>query len=126
MTAPVQTLLSLENISVSFGPLRAVSDVSLRLHGGNLLGLIGPNGAGKTTLMRAAVGLQPIRCGAIQILGSPLNGSRDVLRHVGFTPDTPPMYDNLTVRQFLRFVGMGYDLSTSEINERIDFWLEKV
>jgi ABC-2 type transport system ATP-binding protein len=126
MTAPAQTLLSLENISVSFGPLRAVSDVSLRLHGGNLLGLIGPNGAGKTTLMRAAVGLQPIRCGAIQILGSPLNGARDVLRHVGFTPDTPPMYDNLTVRQFLRFVGMGYDLSTSEINERIDFWLEKV
>jgi ABC-2 type transport system ATP-binding protein len=126
MTAAPPPLLSLENISVSFGPLRALSDVSLSLHGGNLLGLIGPNGAGKTTLMRAAVGLQPIRCGAIRILGSPLNGERDVLRHVGFTPDTPPMYDNLTVRQFLQFVGMGYDLSTSEINERTDFWLEKV
>lgn len=119
-------LISVENITVSFGALRAVSDVSLALRGGSLLGLIGPNGAGKTTLMRAIVGLQPVRSGSVRILGAELNGNRDVLRHVGFTPDTPPMYDNLTVRQFLEFVGMGYELSPSEIRERIDFWLEKV
>jgi ABC-2 type transport system ATP-binding protein len=59
-------------------------------------------------------------------LNAPLTGDRDVLRHIGFTPDTPPMYDELTVRQYLRFIGMGYDLSAAETNERIDFWLEKV
>jgi ABC-2 type transport system ATP-binding protein len=121
-----QVLLSIENASVSFGNLAAVQDVSLSLRGGNLLGLIGPNGAGKTTLMRAAIGLQPLRRGVVRILDQPLNGTRDVLRHIGFTPDTPVMYDNLTVREFLRFVGMGYELSPSETNERIDFWLEKV
>jgi|HubBroStandDraft_1064217.scaffolds.fasta_scaffold113122_2 ABC-2 type transport system ATP-binding protein len=127
MTAAASSvLLSLENVTVSFDSLRAVSDVSLGLRGGNLLGLIGPNGAGKTTLMRAAVGLQPVRSGAVRILGAPLDGNRDVLRHVGFTPDTPPMYENLTVRQFLHAVGMGYDLSAGEIRERTDFWLEKV
>ncbi|MGA2439676.1 MAG: ABC transporter ATP-binding protein [Tepidisphaeraceae bacterium] len=121
-----QVLLSIESACVSFGSLHAVQDVSLNLRGGNLLGLIGPNGAGKTTLMRAAVGLQPMRNGSVRILDTPLNGNRDILRHVGFTPDTPPMYDNLTVRQFLQFIGMGYDLSSAEIAERIGFWLEKV
>jgi ABC-2 type transport system ATP-binding protein len=119
-------LLSIQNASVTFGPLHAVRDVSLSLGPGNLLGLIGPNGAGKTTLMRAAVGLQPLHSGSIRILDTPLNGDRDVLQHIGFTPDTPPMYDNLTVREFLRFVGMGYFLSHAEAGERIDFWLEKV
>jgi ABC-2 type transport system ATP-binding protein len=121
-----QVLLSIESACVSFGALRAVDDVSLTLRGGNLLGLIGPNGAGKTTLMRAAVGLQPIRHGTVRILDTPLNGNRDALRHIGFTPDTPPMYDNLTVREFLRFIGRGYELSSTDTEERIDFLLEKV
>jgi ABC-2 type transport system ATP-binding protein len=123
---PAQILLSVESATVSFGSLRAVDEVSFALRGGNLLGLIGPNGAGKTTLMRAAVGLQPLRRGSIRILDMPLSGDRDALRHVGFTPDTPPMYDELTVRQFLNFIGQGYHLSPAEIEERIDFWLDKV
>jgi len=121
-----RTLLSIESVSVNYGPFRAVRDVSLSLRGGDLLGLIGPNGAGKTTLLRACSGLQPPSCGVIRILDAPLNGNRDVLRHIGFTPDTPTMYDDLTVRQFLRFIGMGYDLSSGETDERIDFWLQKV
>ena len=116
----VQDLYKSVGTSFCLGPL------SLSIPKGVVCALIGPNGAGKTTLMRAAVGLQPVRTGAVRILGSALHGNRDVLRHVGFTPDTPPMYDNLTVRQFLHFVGMGYDLSPAETRERIDFWLEKV
>jgi ABC-2 type transport system ATP-binding protein len=121
-----QVLLSIDSISVNFGALRAVREVSVTLRGGDLLGLIGPNGAGKTTLLRACSGLQATSHGSIRILNAPLTGDRDVLRHIGFTPDTPPMYDELTVRQYLRFIGMGYDLSAAETNERIDFWLEKV
>jgi ABC-2 type transport system ATP-binding protein len=121
-----RALLSIESVSVNYGAFRAVRDVSLSLRGGDLLGLIGPNGAGKTTLLRACSGLQPPSRGVIRILDAPLNGNRDVLRHIGFTPDTPTMYDDLTVRQFLRFIGMGYDLSSAETDERIDFWLQKV
>jgi len=120
-------VLSLEHVHVEFGPLVAVRDVSLSLKPGDLLGLIGPNGAGKTTLLRAVAGLQPLAAGTVHIIGTELGpNAREVLRHIGFTPDTPPFYDGLTIRDFLRFIGRGYDLQSSEIEERIDFWLEKV
>jgi ABC-2 type transport system ATP-binding protein len=120
-------LLRVRNARVRFGRTVAVNDVSLDLRGGELLGLIGPNGAGKTTLLRACAGIQPLTGGQIHILDEILeSGACPILRHVGFTPDTPAVYEQLTVRQFLEFISRGYDLSHSEMNERIDFWLEKV
>jgi ABC-2 type transport system ATP-binding protein len=112
------------DLRVRFGGLLAVRDVSFALTGGTLLGLIGPNGAGKTTLLRLIAGLQPPTRGTIDVLGERL--SPGCLHQIGFTPDVPPTYDELTVRQFLTFVGKGYDLPPSEIRERTDFWLEKV
>src|SRR3954470_3953792 len=120
-------LLTAENLRVQFDTLRAVDDVSLTLNGGDLLGLIGPNGAGKTTLLRAIAGIQPLARGFAKLLGETIQpGAGPVLSQLGFTPDTPPVYEELTVRKFLRFIAMGYDLTESETNERIDFWLEKV
>ena len=121
---PATAVLAVRDLRVRFGALLAVKDVSFALTGGTLLGLIGPNGAGKTTLLRAVAGLQPPTRGTIEVLGEPL--SADSLHQIGFTPDVPPVYDELTVRQFLQFVGKGYDLPAGEIRERSDFWLEKV
>jgi ABC-2 type transport system ATP-binding protein len=117
-------VVALKDVRVRFGKLLAVRDVSFALPGGTLLGLIGPNGSGKTTLLRTIAGLQPPTRGTIEILGEPL--SPDSLHQIGFTPDVPPVYEELTVRQFLQFVGKGYDLPSSEICERTDFWLDKV
>lgn len=106
-----------------FEKLQAVDGVSFSLQAGSLLGLIGPNGAGKTTLLRALAGLQGFDRGAVRVLGEPVEQQ---LSHVGFTPDVPPAYERLTVRQFLTFIGLGYELSAADTRERIDFWLEKV
>ena len=118
-------LLSIENLRVQFGRFLAVDDVSLELHGGQLLGMIGPNGAGKTTTLRSAAGLQPITTGRIRVLG------RDVFRepefvghHIGFTADNPALYDNITVEQHLGFIARCYGLSTELSEQRIDHWLE--
>jgi ABC-2 type transport system ATP-binding protein len=120
-------LLALDRVRVEFGPLVAVRDVSFTLRGGELLGLIGPNGAGKTTLLRATTGLQPLAAGQVHVLGERVGPHAIALsRHIGFTPDTPPVYEGLTVREFLRFIAKGYDLDPTEIDERIDFWLEQV
>ena len=116
-----------QSLCVRFDDLTAVDNVSFKLSPGHLLGLIGPNGAGKTTLLRAVCGLQPASSGVVRILGEQLSPSRrELLGMIGFTPDEPPVYDNLTVRQFLRFIGRGYDLSSAETDDRIDFWLDKV
>jgi ABC-2 type transport system ATP-binding protein len=112
------------NVRVRFGKMLAVKDVSFELSAGSLLGLIGPNGAGKTTLLRVLAGLQPVTKGHVEVMGEKM--SVDALGRIGFTPDVPPVYENLTVRQFLTFIGKGYDLSREETDDRIAFWLEKV
>ncbi len=120
-------LLQLENVSVAFGDFLAVREVSFSLGAGTLLGLIGPNGAGKTTLLRAIASLQATSSGSISMMGEPLvGGSEDAGRMIGFTPDTPPVYESLTVRQFLNFIAAGHGLTAESAGPRIDFWLEKV
>jgi ABC-2 type transport system ATP-binding protein len=125
--APREVLVSAERVRVQFGKLIAVHDLTFELRAGDLLGLIGPNGAGKTTLLRAVAGLQPLTAGRVSVLGEPvLPGGLGFKRHIGFTADTPSVYEELTVRDFLRFIGMGYGLPASEVASRIDFWLEQV
>jgi ABC-2 type transport system ATP-binding protein len=120
-------IVQAHDVRVRFDRHTAVGGVSLSLRGGDLLGLIGPNGAGKTTLLRSLCGLQPLSGGSVHIMGEPLSVDRtDLLSHLGFTSDTPPCYEGMTVRQFLRFIGKGYDLSAEQTAERTAFWLDKV
>ena len=122
-----QPLLSVEQLSVRFRSLNALRGVNLQLGRGQLLGLIGPNGAGKTTLLRTIACLQEPTRGIVRIAGQVLDARRaDGFELLGFTPDTPPLYPTLTVRQTLRCIGKGYGLSPSETEDRIDFWLDKV
>lgn len=124
---PRQAVLSTDVVRVEFGSLVAVRDVTMRLAPGDLLGLIGPNGAGKTTLLRAIAGLQPLSRGMVRVLGEPLYyPASEPMRYIGFSPDTPWVYPELTVRKFLRMIAKGYGLDGPSIDEHIDFWLEKV
>ena len=105
----------------------ALAGVSLQLRAGELLGLVGPNGAGKTTLLRALAGLQATSAGAVWLVGRRLDpDDGEAMRHVGFTADEPPLYEPMTVRTFLRFIAAGYGSTGAEVDERIDFWLEKL
>jgi ABC-2 type transport system ATP-binding protein len=127
MPQTAETVLAADGVRVEFDRFTAVNDVSLALRGGHLLGLIGPNGAGKTTLLRALAGIQPLSRGVVRIFDEPLTpAAQHLTRHIGFTPDTPSVYEDMTVRDFLRFIAKGYELAGREAGERIDFWLEKV
>src|SRR5213075_3172449 len=65
--------------------------------------------------------------GVVRVLGEIMTPSAEhLLSHIGFTPDTPALYEDLTVRDYLRFIAKGYELLGREADERIDFWLEKV
>ena len=123
---PSAPLLRVEHVWVCYDSLVAVRDLSFELHAGNLLGLIGPNGAGKTTLLRAICGAQPLSAGRVKVLGHAVGPGSTALRHIGFAPDSPPVYEELTVRQFLRFIAMGYGLPRQGLDDYIDFWLEQL
>jgi ABC-2 type transport system ATP-binding protein len=125
LTPASAPLVELRALRVHFGSFVAVRDVSLTLRRGDLLGLIGPNGAGKTTLLRAACGLQPLAAGSVHVLGDPLEPGAPVMARVGFTPDTPALYEEMTVRTFLRFVARGYGLG-ADVDAGISYWLERV
>lgn len=121
------SLLEADNIRVEFGSLVAVRDACFELEGGQLLGLIGPNGAGKTTLLRVLAGLHAPTSGVARVMGRPVLGEREVVRHhIGFAPDSPPAYEELTINQFLRFIAAAYQLDRAETEERVDFWLEQL
>ena len=122
-----EALLSIENLRVQYGQLVAVDGLSCELHAGHLLGLIGPNGAGKTTTLRAAAGLQPLTTGCVRLLGHDVFKDATIVnQHLGFTPDTPALYDTLSVEQFLWFIAKCYGLSERLASERIDHWLENL
>src|SRR4051812_4138755 len=119
-------LVDVQALRVHYGSFKAVNGVSFTLGGGDLLGLIGPNGAGKTTLLRAMAGLQPLAGGRVLVLGELLEPGAPVMARVGFTPDTPPLYEEMTVSTFLRFVAKGYGLAQSDVDAHISYWLERV
>jgi len=120
-------LVRVDGVRVEFGTLVAIRDVSFELHAGDLVGLIGPNGAGKTTLLRAMCGLQPPTAGMTTVMGMDIHGAdNNVRRHIGFAPDSPPMYEDISITDFLMFIGFAYGLTATTAHERIDFWLEQL
>lgn len=124
MNAP---LLEVHQINITYGRFRAVDNVSFILQPGQLLGLIGPNGAGKSSTLRAIAGLQPLASGAIRVLGYDVFQNPTIVgNHLGFAPDTPQVYDTLTVEQFLGFIARCYRMPLALARDRIDYWLTQL
>lgn len=120
-------ILDAIDVRVEYGKFTAVPSFTLQLAAGHLLGLIGPNGAGKTTCLKAIAGLLPRAAGVVKVLDEDIEpGNTSAMSRIGFAPDTPPVYEELTVADFLRFIGRAYLLRRETIEERIDFWLDQL
>jgi branched-chain amino acid transport system ATP-binding protein len=99
-----EATLALKNISVSYGPIKALSDVSLEIRQGEIVALVGSNGAGKSTLLRAISGLVPTQSGAIQLHGRDVTGApahRMARRGVAHVPEGRRVVAPLTVEENL-------------------------
>ncbi len=108
--ADVETLC-VEGLTKLYGEVRAVSDVSLTVPAGSIVGLVGPNGAGKTTTLRAIAGIHPPTRGSIRICGFDLAGEPvEAKRLTAFMPDEPRLFDYLTVEEHLRFMARLYQI----------------
>ncbi|MBT7891775.1 MAG: ABC transporter ATP-binding protein [Deltaproteobacteria bacterium] len=98
-------MLTLENVSISYGPIRAVRNVNLTVSQGEIVTLLGPNGAGKSTTLSAIVGLQPVASGRIVFDGRPITSmATEQLVRLGLTltPEGRRVFAGLTVEENLR------------------------
>ncbi len=97
-------MLEVKNVTKNYGGLRAVDGVSFRLEKGEALGLLGPNAAGKTTLMRIMAGYLPADGGSVLLDGMDIAESPvSVKRRLGYLPEIPPLYNDMTVKSYLLF-----------------------
>lgn len=110
--------VSVEGVSKSFEAIRAVEQVTLRVAFGQTFGLLGPSGCGKTTLIRLILGLLAPAAGSVTVLGERMP-TRRVMHDVGYMPQSPALYDDLTVAENVGFFAKLYGLRSSEAVERV-------
>lgn len=114
-------LIEAEHLYRYYGKHCAVNDVSFTLAKGNVLGFLGPNGAGKTTTMQMLCGVLAPSSGAIKINGFDLlEQPLSAKRHLGYLPDTPPLYRELTVYEFLAYCAQLHGVAPKNIRQAID------
>ncbi len=114
-------MIEVSHLVKSYRDLKAVNDVSFKVDKGEIVGFLGPNGAGKTTTMRMITGALPATSGTVKVSGFDVFESpMEVKRRVGYLPETPPVYPDMTVRAYLRFVaeikGVGRKGRESEVD----------
>jgi ABC-2 type transport system ATP-binding protein len=115
--------LSVRGLCRYFGTRVAVHEINLELKGGDVLGLLGPNGAGKTTLMRMLTGNLAPSAGSVEICGIDLLGNpREAKARMGYLPEIPPLYRELTVKEYLEFAARLHRVRDARIN----FMVERV
>jgi ABC-2 type transport system ATP-binding protein len=107
-------------MSKSYGPYPAVIDVSFEVLKGEIVGFLGPNGAGKTTTMRVVTGFTPPTEGVVTVGGyDVVTHSLDVRRHIGYLPETVPLYLDMTVMDYLAYMGEIRGMNKSWVKERL-------
>ncbi|MDJ0784243.1 MAG: ABC transporter ATP-binding protein [Desulfosarcinaceae bacterium] len=117
-------MISLTHLTKVYGRTTAVDDLNLEVGTGELFGFIGPNGAGKTTTIKMMTGLLAPTRGGVRINGFDMaRQPESAKQEIGFIPDRPYLYEKLTGREFLSFIGDLYGVAPSESLRRAERWL---
>lgn len=117
-----KTLISVEQLHRYFGHHAAVQDVSFTLAQGEVLGFLGPNGAGKSTTMRIITGNLAPSAGRVTINGIDLlEDAKQAKRHIGYLPEQPPVYRELTVDEYLGYCAKLHRITQSGRSKAIDY-----
>jgi|SRR5579862_3504921 len=99
-------MIEVRDLSKRYGDLLAVDRVSFTAQKGEIVGFLGPNGAGKTTTMRIITGFLPATSGTVTVDGFDIfDDAHEVRKRIGYLPENPPLYSDMTVTSYLEFVG---------------------
>jgi len=114
-------MIEVANLVKNFGPCKAVRSISFNVEKGSIWGFLGPNGAGKTTTMRMLTGYLPPTEGDVRINGIDVGlHPLQVKKMVGYLPENVPLYPELTVREYLRFVAELAGIEKKKINQAVE------
>jgi ABC-2 type transport system ATP-binding protein len=112
-------LIEVSDITKNFGDFPAVSSLTFSVEQGEILGFLGPNGAGKSTTMKIITGFMPPTSGTVEVAGFDImEQSLDARKHIGYLPETVPLYTDMTVSDYLSFMGTIRGMSSTEIRSR--------
>jgi ABC-type multidrug transport system ATPase subunit len=111
--------VAVDGLRVTRGGREVLHGLTFTVPRGSVVGLLGPSGCGKTTLMRAVVGVQIVQSGSVTVLGSPA-GSKALRRRVGYSTQDPAVYEDLSVRQNLRYFASVLGAPKSDVDRVID------
>ena len=121
-------MIKVENLTKKYGELAALDGVSFEMQEGEVIGVLGPNGAGKTTLLRILVMFLEPTSGKVEIdnldLGNPLY-QQDIKSKIGYLPENAPLYEDMTVWEYLSFTGKMQGIKKNNLSEKILNVLEK-
>jgi len=114
-------MIEVRNLTKRYGDLIAVRDISFSAGPGQVLGFLGPNGAGKTTTMRIITGYMPATSGTVKVAGYDIfDDSYEVRKRIGYLPENPPLYTDMTVTTYLRFVGRIRGIAKAALDDSVD------
>ena len=118
-------MLEVDKLVKEFGQIRALDDVSLQVSRGEIVGLLGPNGAGKTTLMNIIAGYIFPSAGYVKIDGlDHVVDSKSACARLGYLPERPPLYDDMTIEDYLAFVvALKCQIDVARKLNYIGFWM---
>ena len=119
-------MISVTHLSKKYGKFVAVDDLSFEVEEGEVLGFLGPNGAGKTTTMRMITGFLPpskgrVRIGGYDLFEDPVKAKQSL----GYLPENPPVYPEMAVRRYLRFVAALKDVPSAKVTSAVGLAIER-
>jgi len=120
-------MIEVQNITKRYGDLTAIDRVTFTVEKGEVLAFLGPNGAGKTTTMRIITGFMPATEGVARVAGFDcFDDPLEVKRRIGYLPESPPLYQELTVTEYLTFVGRIKGMGAEELRDGFNRVMERL
>ena len=118
-------MIEVQNITKNYGPFQALKDISFQVEKGQIVGFLGPNGAGKTTTMRILTCFMPASSGRVTIAGYDVfKESREVRKRIGYLPENVPLYPEMTVTKYLKYMARIRSVPRNTIKARLDNAIE--
>ncbi|MFS4460909.1 ABC transporter ATP-binding protein [Bdellovibrio sp. HCB2-146] len=119
-------MIEVKDLTKDYGPRRAIDHLNFSVNKGDVVGFLGPNGAGKSTTMKIITGFMAPSSGAASVAGFDVfENPLEVKKRIGYLPETPPVYADMYVRDYLRYVAALKQVPKEKIEKLVDMAIEK-